>query len=85
VKTPDRFYEAFYADGVSFDTLEKILEELPEGTSELMCHPGRPDAQLRSSSTYVDEREWEIDVLCDPKVKSLLARRGIVLEGFDAL
>jgi predicted glycoside hydrolase/deacetylase ChbG (UPF0249 family) len=85
VKTPDRFYDAFYADGVSFGTLEKILEELPEGTSELMCHPGRPDAELRSSSTYVDEREWEIDVLCDPKVKSLLACRGIVLEGFDAL
>jgi len=85
VKTPDRFYDAFYADGVSFETLEKILEELPEGTSELMCHPGRPDAELRSSSTYVDERECEIDVLCDPKVKSLLARRRIVLEGFDAL
>jgi len=85
VRTPDRFYDAFYADGVSYDVLEKILDELPEGSSELMCHPGRPDAELRNSSTYVDEREWEIDVLCDPKVRALVARRGIVLRGFDGL
>ena len=85
VRTPDRFYDSFYAEGVAYDTLERILEELPEGTSELMCHPGRPDAELRSSSAYVDEREWEIDVLCDPKLKALLERRGIVLRGFDAL
>ncbi|MFY9551675.1 MAG: ChbG/HpnK family deacetylase, partial [Thermoanaerobaculia bacterium] len=85
VKTPDRFYDCFYAEGVSFETIERILEDLPEGTSELMCHPGRPDAELQRSSTYVMERGWELDVLCDPKIREIASRSGIALRGFDAL
>jgi chitin disaccharide deacetylase len=85
VRTPDRFYEGFYAAGVSLDTLARILEDLPEGTSELMCHPGLADEELRRSSTYADERELEVAVLCDPKVRELVRRRGIALRGFGAL
>jgi chitin disaccharide deacetylase len=85
VRTPDRFIGGFYAEGASFETMERILEELPEGTSELMCHPGRVDEQLRRSSTYVEEREWEVEVLCDPKIRLLARQKGIELVGFDAL
>jgi hypothetical protein len=85
VKTPDRFVEEFYGEKVAFETLERILEALPDGTTELMCHPGRPDPELRQGSTYVDEREWEIDVLCDPAVRALVRARQIALVGFDRL
>ncbi len=85
VQTPDRFVEEFYGEKVAFETLERILEALPEGTTELMCHPGRPDPELRQGSTYVDEREWEIDVLCDPAVRALVRARQIDLVGFDRL
>jgi len=85
VKTPDRFYDGFYAEGVSLGTLGRLLEELPEGTSELMCHPGRPDEELRRTSTYAEEREWEIDVLCDPAVRRRIDRLEIHLASFDTL
>jgi predicted glycoside hydrolase/deacetylase ChbG (UPF0249 family) len=85
VKTPDRFVDTFYGTGVSFDVLEGILASLPDGTTEVMCHPGRADDALRAGSTYVDEREWEIDVLCDAKIRSLLKSRKIELIGFDRL
>jgi predicted glycoside hydrolase/deacetylase ChbG (UPF0249 family) len=83
VRTPDRFIDSFYAQGASFEELERILADLPEGTSELMCHPGRPDEELRRGSTYVDERAWEIEVLCDPNIRAFVRDRKIELVGFD--
>ncbi len=85
VRTPDRFIDSFYAQGASFEEMERILSGLPEGTSELMCHPGRADADLRQGSTYVDEREWEIDVLCDPNIRALVRAQKIELVGFDRI
>jgi predicted glycoside hydrolase/deacetylase ChbG (UPF0249 family) len=85
VRTPDRFDDRFYGAGVSSETAARILEELPEGTSELMCHPGIPDAELRRTSTYVEERQREVDVLSDPTLREILSRRAIALCGFEAL
>jgi predicted glycoside hydrolase/deacetylase ChbG (UPF0249 family) len=85
VRTPDAFLDGFYAQTVSLETLEKILNGLPEGTSELMCHPGFADAELESSSTYVEEREREVEVLCDPKIRGLVRQNGIALVAFEAL
>lgn len=84
VKTPDRFFGEFHGDGVSLETLERILRALPEGTSELMCHPGRVDDALKDGSTYVVEREREIEVLCDPQMRKLAGSLGVQLVGFDA-
>ena len=85
VRTPDRFVDEFYAAGATLETLGRILEELPDGTTEVMCHPGRPDAALRAGSTYAEEREREIAVLCDPALRRLAERRGIRLVGYDTL
>ncbi len=85
VRTPDRFIDSFYAQGASFEEMERILSELGDGTTELMCHPGRADEALRRGSTYVDEREWEIEVLCDPNIRALVRARKIELVGFDRL
>jgi predicted glycoside hydrolase/deacetylase ChbG (UPF0249 family) len=85
VKTPDRFIETFFGDGVSFEGLERILAALPDGVSELMCHPALVDDELRDGSSYVVEREWEREVLCDPKIRQRARALGIELVGFDAL
>ena len=85
LRTPDRFFDGFHADQVSLESLERILEGVPEGISELMCHPGRVDEQLEAGSTYVAEREWEIEVLCDPGIRRRVRALGIELVGFGAL
>ncbi len=85
VRTPDRFLETFHGAGASFEELERILAGLPEGVSELMCHPAYPDDELRSGSTYAEEREWEREALCDPRIRRLVGAMGIELVGFDAL
>jgi predicted glycoside hydrolase/deacetylase ChbG (UPF0249 family) len=86
-----RYSSAFYGqwDGethleqVSVDNLSMILSEIEPGVSELGCHPGYADAELRSS--YGIEREVELRTLCDPSVRAALSQHGVRLIGFREL
>jgi predicted glycoside hydrolase/deacetylase ChbG (UPF0249 family) len=82
---PDEFVESFYGGGATRENLVAIIEGLRDGVSELMCHPGHPDDQLRRVSDYADEREREVQILCDPEIPNLLDRYGIELIGFDRM
>jgi len=58
-----------------------LLEtEVVDGVTELSCHPGYCDPQLRSS--YRIEREVELRTLCDPAVREFLTARQIRLVNF---
>lgn len=83
--TPDFFLDGFYGGGANAGNLLSILDSLPDGSSELMCHPGHPDPELLAGSSYAAEREGEIRALCDPRVRDRVQERGIVLIPFDAL
>ena len=85
LRVPDFFADGFYGDGATVENLLEILASLPEGTSELMCHPGRADAALRAGSSYAVEREGEIAALCDPRVRARIADLSIALVGFGSL
>lgn len=86
VRTPDRFIRAFQHDGhVSVDSLVAIIDDLGDGTSELMCHPGEPDPELEATSGYAKLRPVELATLTDPRVRDALVRRSIALTTFVAL
>jgi predicted glycoside hydrolase/deacetylase ChbG (UPF0249 family) len=85
VRTPDRFVDAFYGEGATPAGLRAILLGLEQATTELMCHPGRPDERLLTGSTYARERERELAILCDPEVTALVAQREIRLIPFREL
>lgn len=58
----------------------KLLETLPEGTTELMCHPGYVDEDLAKSPTRLQEsRRTELDILTDPEIRNIVASQGIRL------
>jgi hopanoid biosynthesis associated protein HpnK len=60
--------------------VERLLENLPEGTTEFMCHPGYMDDDLRQSATRLQEsREQELEILTHPEIRKLVATRGIRL------
>jgi hypothetical protein len=59
--------------------LVAALEALPEGTSELMCHPGYTPSRVRSS--FAAEREVELGALRDPRAREALRRAGARLCG----
>jgi predicted glycoside hydrolase/deacetylase ChbG (UPF0249 family) len=83
--TPDHFVEDFYGEGATLARLRVIIENLPEGTSELMCHPGYADEELIAGSSYARERDDEVRVLTDPSLRPLLAQHGVSLIGFREL
>lgn len=84
-RTPDHFLDGFYAGGATAENLRALLRELGEGTSELMCHPGRADEELLAGSTYARERERELALLCDPELPLLLAREDVERVDFRGL
>jgi len=86
VPTPDAFVVDFYGgDTLRVDYLVKRIETLPEGTSELCCHPARVDDALRRVSSYAEPRADELKVLCDADVKRALEQNGVELVGFADL
>ncbi len=85
IATTDFFDASFFAAGVSRERLVESFKRLPAGLSEIMCHPGRVDAELERSSTYTADREIEIDILSDPAVTAALAAEDIRLVSYTAL
>jgi predicted glycoside hydrolase/deacetylase ChbG (UPF0249 family) len=80
LRTTDHF-TGFQATG-SLDSAGLIdtLERLPEGLTELMCHPGKLGPELRAASTRLKEsRAIELAALTSPEARQTIERRGIEL------
>jgi predicted glycoside hydrolase/deacetylase ChbG (UPF0249 family) len=66
--------------------VEQLLENLPEGTTELMCHPGYADEELRRSATRLQaSRQTELEILTDTRIRKLVATRGIRLISYKLM
>lgn len=85
IPTTDLFIEKFFGADASLMSLVHILEELPPGVTELMCHPARVDDRLRRDSSYVDARACELDVLIHPTVRRTVREQNIRLTHFGEL
>src|SRR3989454_9324188 len=63
-----------------------IIERLPEGTWELVCHPGYNDADLLGVRTRLrDSRERELRILTSGSSRDLIARCGVELISYRDL
>src|SRR5258708_7410934 len=63
-----------------------ILNTLPEGTWELVCHPGYCDPDLRSAGTrLLESRHVELQALESVETEKVLADRGIELISYADL
>jgi chitin disaccharide deacetylase len=66
--------------------LRSMLESLPEGTWELVCHPGYNDADLQSVRTRLrGSREQELRILTSESVRDLLTTKGIEAISYQEL
>jgi chitin disaccharide deacetylase len=68
------------------EELISLLESLPEGVTEFMCHPGYCTDELRGCPTRLkDSRQRELEALVAPEVRAALARNHIALVGYRDL
>ena len=66
--------------------LLRIVEALPDGTWELVCHPGYADADLQAAGTRLTQsREIELSALTSVETKKALADRDIKLISYADL
>jgi len=84
--TPDHFFGFAVTGELVRDGVLRILRALPDGTSELVCHPGYNDRDLDAQPTRLKrERETEMAALTDTDVKKEIAARGIQLISYREL
>lgn len=68
------------------EKLLQILKALPEGTWELVCHPGYSDADLRSAGTRLtSSREVELAALTSPETREMLSQKKVELISYADL
>jgi predicted glycoside hydrolase/deacetylase ChbG (UPF0249 family) len=79
LRWPDYFEYHFYGPQSTRRTLVEILKSLPEGTTELMCHPGYI---LDPDDGYGATREAELALLMDPAIRAIVETESIQLVTF---
>ena len=80
IATADYFCGIAQTGELTREGILRLLEILPEGTTELMCHPGYTDADLAKSGTRLQaSRQTELEILTDTGVRNLVASQGIRL------
>jgi chitin disaccharide deacetylase len=65
--------------GITVEHLIELIESLPEGSTELGCHPG---LGVGAESSYGPEREQEVHTLCDPRVRAAIEDENVELRSF---
>jgi predicted glycoside hydrolase/deacetylase ChbG (UPF0249 family) len=84
-RRPSAFFASFYDELATREELKRIINEIDEGTFEIMCHPGYTDPILLSASSYAKQRETELQVLTDPAILQEIKENGIELISFADL
>ena len=80
ISTADYFCGIAQTGELTREGVEQFVKSLPDGTTELMCHPGYADAALRKTPTRLqDSRQTELQILTDTGIRNLVASRGIRL------
>jgi predicted glycoside hydrolase/deacetylase ChbG (UPF0249 family) len=80
ISTADYFCGIAQTGELTRAGVEQFLKSLPDGTTELMCHPGYADAALQQTHTRLqDSRQAELGILTDTGIRNLVASLGIRL------
>jgi chitin disaccharide deacetylase len=84
-RKPDVFFVNFYDKTATKEQLLNIINNISDGTSEIMCHPGHVDEAFAKESVYNFQRERELKILTDPSIKQTIESQGIKLITFADL
>jgi hopanoid biosynthesis associated protein HpnK len=84
--TPDGTFAIVATGSLDERLLRRMVEHLPDGTWELVCHPGYNDGDLRNIHTRLREsREQELRILTSQSTRDLLAANGVETISFRGL
>jgi predicted glycoside hydrolase/deacetylase ChbG (UPF0249 family) len=85
LKHPDHFFGLPETGRLDTARLSAIIESLPEGTNEIMCHPGLPNPSLAKEINWGKGWDTELAAVTDARVKELIKSKGVELISFGQL
>jgi len=86
MRTPDGTVGIVATGAMDIPLFKSIVNSLPEGTWELVCHPGYNDAELAGIRTRLrDSRVQELQLLTSPEAREVLAQSGVQLTSYHEL
>lgn len=86
MRTPDGTIGIAVTGLLDRQLLERLVAAMPEGTWELVTHPGYDDRDLAAASTELKEsRTVELELLTSPELLNLLRKRGVQLISYREL
>ena len=86
IATADYFCGIAQTGELTLEGVEKLLKNFPEGTTELICHPGYADEALQKTATRLQaSRQKELEILTDTRIRNLVASHGIRLIDYGSL
>lgn len=84
--TPDGTFAIVATGKLDERLFRRMVEHLPEGVWELVCHPGYNDDELKKVHTRLREsREQELQVLTSQSTSDLLAANEVEIISYDDL
>ncbi len=84
--TPDGTLGIVATGALDEQLFRSLMEDVPDGTWEFVCHPGYDDAPLESVGTRLRQsRVKELEILTSAATRDLLAHHGIALVSYRDL
>ena len=83
--TTDRLIVDEYFHGEGKELFLSHVEKLEDGITELLCHPGYVDDDVRLISSWTDVRRTELRIFTDPEIAKEIKDAGIVLTNYREL
>ena len=82
IATSDHFRGLLLKGRLDLEGLLELIGALPDGTTELMVHPGRVPAKAPFSAFSSTDRERELEALLAPRFRLALESAGVILISF---
>ena len=85
-RTTDHFAGFQITGNYDAAELARLIRQLPDGSTEFMCHPGFCDDELRAAYTRLKEsRRRELDALISLEVRAALDDSGVTATNYSRL
>jgi chitin disaccharide deacetylase len=86
IRFPDYFCDDFITPNIDNPTkLLEYIHHLPEGVTEMMCHPGYLDDELFQLSSYTQIRVEELKALTAPQLRGLFEHEQVELINYKGM
>lgn len=80
---PDNFFGSSFTGALTRMVWDNLLPKLPEGLTEIMCHPGCEDDNLRRQYGWKSRWEEELAALTSAEIITLAEQNGIEFTNFS--